>query len=196
MGLPAQQDDDFFELYEQGGRTLDEEKAQLFEGKDIGKVDTLRYNVSNYVVEERYEKAIGELEYFINSKSAYPNFKDRNERYVSHCIDLIHAIKSKRHFPGMNSLTKSKQKELQDRVHEHFNEMIEVIKKMEKIHQDMRIEDIRSTILIMKALSIATFMIMGTAFFLDVVKGGVGSNALLVIDDAYTHFFDWLSRFI
>ena len=112
----------------------------------IGQVDTLMYNVCTYVAEEKYETAIEALEKFLNQDSEYPKFKVRVEKYVRHTIDLVHAIKAKRSFPGIQSLTMSKQQELVEKYREHFDEMKEVLKKIEKVQNELKMEDIRSTV--------------------------------------------------
>lgn len=194
MGLPISKDE--FPDIEEATSALDGGGESFLGDPDIGKADTLRYNVSSYVISEKYDKAIRELEAFINRESDYPNFRGRVERFVRHGIDLIHAMRAKRNFPGMSSLTKSKQQELQEKVKDHFNELTETIKKIEEVQRDLRIQDIRSTIWIVRALVMSAGAILITSFVIDVIYGGIGENAYAVFDDAYTHLFDWISRFI
>ena len=117
---------------------------------EMGRADTLRYNVLVFVVEENYDRAIYELKNFMALESAYPNFKKRIERYVNHAIDLVHAIKAKRSFPGMHSLTMAKQQEIVDRFHDHFHELQNVMKQVERIEKELKLDDIRSTILVIR----------------------------------------------
>jgi hypothetical protein len=163
---------------------------------DMGKADTIRYNVVNYIVEEKYDKAIKLLNYFIDRESEYPNFKTRLHRYVKHCIDLINAMKAKKNFPGMNSLTRSKQQELQDRVIGHFNELQHILKKIEDVQRDLKIQDVKSTIWVIRVSILAVAIIVACGFLVDVIKGGVGETALMVLDDGYTQIFLYISKFI
>src|SRR5215469_1470744 len=79
---------------------------------EMGRPESLRYSILTWVLEERYDRAIEELKDFLDKPSEYPNFKNKVTRYIHHSIDLIYAIKAKRSFPGINSLTRAKQQEL------------------------------------------------------------------------------------
>jgi hypothetical protein len=150
---------------------------------DMGRADTLRYNILVYVVEENYERAIHELKNFMSLESAYPSFKKRIERYVNHAIDLVNAIKAKRRFPGVNSLTMAKQQEIVDRFHEHFAELQTVMKHIEKIERELKLEDIRSTILVIRALVNAGVAIAVAALVIEGARGLL-LNVFNVADDA------------
>ncbi|HRO66800.1 MAG TPA: hypothetical protein PL182_04485, partial [Pseudobdellovibrionaceae bacterium] len=103
------------------------EEGTLFrldgERTDLGRVDSLRYNILTWVLNERYDKAIQELREFDSRPSPYPTFHAKVSRYILHSIDLIFAIKAKRNFPGINSLTRAKQQELREKFKEHFMEL-------------------------------------------------------------------------
>ena len=114
--------------------------------RDLGKGDTLRFNVLSHVVEENYDKAIEDLKDFLRADSDYPKFRSRAERYIMHSIDLVNGIRAKRNFPGMTSLTTAKQQELHEKFKEHFNELTATLKKVEKIQVDVRMEEFRSTV--------------------------------------------------
>ena len=98
---------------------------------ELGRPDTLRYNILSFVINEEYERAIKTLNDFLVSESDYPNFKNKVERYSLHGIDLIYAIRTKRNFPGINALTRTKQQELKEKFREHFNELKVILRKIE-----------------------------------------------------------------
>ena len=162
---------------------------------DLGRPDSLRYNILVWVLDERYDKAIEELKDFLERDSEYPNFKDKITRYMYHSIDLIYAIKAKRSFPGINSLTRAKQQELREKFKEHFRELNLVLKIVEKIQTDLRVTDVRSTIYVVKALWIATFSIILLAFWLDVVHG-LAETTVIVSDEIFAQFSTWLVELI
>ena len=91
-----------------GGKKPD---VQLFkleaQRTDLGRADSLRYNILTWVLEESYDKAIQGLRDFQKEPWQYPNFHERTDRYINHSVDLIYAIKAKRNFPGINSLTRA-----------------------------------------------------------------------------------------
>lgn len=162
---------------------------------DMGLADTLRYNVICFVVEENYEKAIDELRRFQAADSPYPGFQERIERYISHAVDLVNAIRAKRKFPGVHSLTMAKQQELNDRFHEHFNELQYVLKKIEKIQNELKLEDVRSTVIVLKAIINAAFAIAICAFLLEAFTG-LGNTAWLVANDILEKTTAWIFHVI
>jgi hypothetical protein len=174
-------------------------EGQLFElaveRTDLGTPDSLRYNILTWVLDERYDKAIEELKDFLEKPSEYPNFKGKITRFIFHSIDLIYAIKAKRSFPGIGSLTRAKQQELREKFKEHFRELQYVLKIVEKIHTDLRIQDVRSTIYVVKALWIAGLSIIVLAFWLDIVHG-LAKTSLLVFDDIFGKFANWLAMLV
>ena len=112
---------------------------------DLGRPDTLRYNILSLVINEEYERAIKTLKEFMKSDSAYPNFKSKIERYSLHAVDLIYAIRTKRNFPGINALTRTKQQELKEKFREHFNELKVILRKIENCLEELRLNDVKST---------------------------------------------------
>lgn len=159
---------------------------------DFGKPDSFRYGILSLVLNENYDKAIEDLKAFLERPSNYPNFQSKITRFVTHAIDLIYAIKAKRGFPGINSLTRAKQQELREKFKGHFRELQYVLKIIEKIEGDLRIEDVRSTIYVVKALWIAGVAIIVLAFWMDVFHG-LAKTGFIVFDDAFGKLADFLA---
>ena len=122
---------------------------------DLGRPDTLRCNLLSFVINEEYERAIKTLKDFLASESDYPNFKNKIERYSLHAIDLIYAIRTKRNFPGINALTRTKQQELKEKFREHFNELKSILRKIENCMEELRLNDVKSTRILVNALAAA-----------------------------------------
>lgn len=162
------------------------EESKIFEmghePVDFGKADSLRYNILNWVLDEKYDRAIQELKDFSQRDSDYPNFRAKVERFASHSVDLVYAIKAKRNFPGLSSLTRAKQQELREKFKEHFTELQMVLKRIEKIQVDLRIEDARSTIYIIRALWVASAAIALLAFIMEIVNG-LALTSTVVFED-------------
>lgn len=173
MSLPALKSPEGGNLFEVG-----------VEKTDLGTPDSLRYNILTWVLDERYDRAIEELKDFLERPSEYPNFKGKITRYINHCIDLIYAIKAKRSFPGIGSLTRAKQQELREKFKEHFKELQYILKTVEQVHGDLRVQDVRSTIYVVRALWFATVCILGLAFWLE-LTGGLASTSVVVVDDLF-----------
>ncbi|MDG0816525.1 hypothetical protein [Bdellovibrio svalbardensis] len=160
---------------------------------DMGRPESLRYNILTWVLSERYDKAIEELKDFLEKPSEYPNFQDKVTRYIHHSIDLIYAIKAKRSFPGINSLTRAKQQELREKFKEHYKELQYILKVVEKIQGDLRVQDVRSTIYVVRALWLATLGVIVLAFWLDIVNG-LMKTSVIVFDDGYGKLANWLAE--
>jgi hypothetical protein len=162
-------------------------------GKDMGRADTLRFNVLTFVVEENYDGAIRELKNFLEEDSEYPKFRDRVERYIQHAVDLVNAIRAKRKFPGAQMLTMAKQQELNEKFVAHFSELQFILKKVEHIQNDLRQEDVRSTVWIVKAAIFSAITIAIVAFLLD-VNQGLMETTMVVADDVFRDFINWMFK--
>jgi hypothetical protein len=164
----------------------EKEEKKLFEMNndpiEFGKADSLRYNILNWVLDEKYDRAIQELKDFATRDSEYPMFHQRVERFISHSIDLVYAIKAKRNFPGLSSLTRAKQQELREKFKEHFKELQMVLQRIEKIQIDLRIQDARSTIYIIRALWFAGASIALLAFIMEIFSG-LALTSTVVFED-------------
>lgn len=172
-----------------------EESAFFDTGVDrteLGSPDSFRYSILTWVLDEKYDRAIDHLKDFIEAPSEYPNFKPRINRYVNHAIDLIYAIKAKRSFHGINSLTRAKQQELREKFKGHFNELQEILKTIEHIQGDLRIQDARSTIYVVRALWIALVAIVFTAFWIEFVTD-LARTAYVVLNDMFSEVIDWVA---
>jgi hypothetical protein len=169
-----------------------EEKAGFKISKsEMGSANTLRFNVLTAVVNEEYDQAADELQEFVDMDSPYPDFKQRLERYVQHAIDLVYAIRAKRSFPGMASLTYAKQQELIDKYLGHFDELKVTLIRIEAIQNSMKTEDIKSTVIVLKAFVNAVFAIAVVAWVLE-LSSGLLKTGLLVTEDALLSLSEWL----
>jgi hypothetical protein len=146
-------------------------KVNDIDASDLGRPDTLRYNVLTFVINEEYDRAIKTLKEFMETDNEYPNFRMKVERYLLHAVDLIYAIRTKRNFPGVSSLTRTKQQELRDKFKEHFKELRFMMKKIEDCMEELRLNDVRSTKMVVKAfwLSLVIVFIAGLTF--ELVRG-------------------------
>lgn len=162
------------------------------ERTDLGKPDSLRYHVLSQVLEEKYEGAVQTLRDYLEKPSDYPDYSSKVVRFIGHSVDLVYAIKAKRNFPGMNSLTRSKQQELREKFKEHFDELQLTLKRIEKINHDLHSQDVRSTIYVVKALWFAGTAIILLAFFLEMTRGLAGT-AYVVADDLLDKGTLWIA---
>lgn len=161
---------------------------------DLGVPDTVRYNILTFVANEEYDRAISYLKDFLNRDSDYPNFKDRVDRYINHAIDLIFAIRTKRNFPGMSLLTKSKQNELRERYRDHFQELKSVMRKVETSQEELRLSDIKSTTILVKSVWFSVVVVVVSAVVIDIFQG-LGQTFFIVFDDYLSKALEYVFKF-
>ncbi len=158
---------------------------------DLGRPDTLRYNILSFVINDEYERAIKGLKDFMISESDYPNFKNKIERYTLHAIDLIYAIRTKRNFPGINALTRTKQQELKEKFREHFNELKVILRKIENCLEEMRLNDVKSTRILVNSLWLSVFTLFVAGIIVELVQG-LGQTAAIVFDYNLDILLNWI----
>ncbi len=149
---------------------------------DLGKPDSFRRSVLQRVSSEQYAPAIESIKQYKDSNPDYPQFKQKTERYLDYAADLVNGIKAKRSFPGIANLPMSKQEELFSRAYDHFEDLKATIRRVEKVELEVRLEDRRATIWIVKALvhSVAAIVILGIC--IEFSHGAAGT-AEIVVDD-------------
>jgi hypothetical protein len=155
--------------------------------EDLGRADSLRHTVLTLVSDEEYLRAIARLKEFHASKHEYPRFDERALRYVTYACDLVNAIRAKRSFPGVETLAVMKQQELYDRASAHFNDLTATLRKIEQIAREVRAEDQRSTVWVVKAMSYSVFAVLAFAIFLE-LSDGILPTAQLVLNDTFDNF--------
>ncbi len=151
--------------------------------------DMLRRSVLSTVVAENYDEAKDKLSAYVNEKSEFPAFQARVERYVQHCLDLIQAIHTKRNFPGLATLSLSKQQEIHEKVLEHFEELKQYLKHIEKVERDHKLTDVRSTVWVLQAACLAVAAVVLAIFIADLNSGLLSSLVYMVnlqLDEAST----------
>ena len=166
-------------------------RALLSESSGIGGA------VLQLVASGQYDKAKEELDNYVGLRSAYPLFGVRTARYRAHCGDLINAIDTKRNFPGMATLSISKQREMYDRVVRHFDELKDTLKKVERAERELRTEDLKSTAIFVRVAWYCFLAITTVLIGLEFVQLGFPRLVQSVADDAamvvVNSLFDFLN---
>jgi hypothetical protein len=173
------------------------EESKLFESRfesaDLGQPDSLRFNVLTWISEENYDKAIELLREFGEMSSPYPSFKRKTSRHIQHSISLVYAIKAKRSFSGVNSLTRTKQQELREKFRGHLRELRKSLQTLEKIQEKLIADDSKSTIYVIYAGWLSALAIAVVAFWLEVVNG-LAKTSYIIFDDQFGRFVNWLAE--
>jgi hypothetical protein len=153
-----------------------------------GRLDGLRYTILSLVVDGRYDLAVAEISFYSNSEHKLRVFKLRAQRYLNHCEELIRAIESKIKFCQTRTITRSQKHQLYMMVMKHFHELTESLKKIERIENDVRVSDLKSTVWVLKAFMVcfATILMLGMikeAYFT------MQTPLLVIIDDSVEKIF-------
>jgi hypothetical protein len=146
-------------------------KLSESQNRDLGQVDSLRSAVLSLVVGENYDRAKEELLAYVELKSAFPAFQDRAQRYMQHCVELIQAIQTKRNFPGLTTLSLAKQQEIHEKVLEHFEDLKQHLKQIEKMEREQKLADVRSTVWVLRMLCCCAFVLLAVGLLVDIRDG-------------------------
>ena len=132
---------------------LESRLASLMETKEGGAgTISFGFTVLSSVAQGNYERALNELESVGVGFEQYRLFKVRTHRYVEHAKSLVAAIRVKHMIGRSAHVNKSKQKELSDKIADHFLELKTTIVMIEKIQKSVRAEDLSSTIYFAKTV--------------------------------------------
>jgi len=145
--------------------------------------DGLRHLILRMVVDGHYDRATEELDRFVENKSQYPKFARRANPLKNHCKDLVFAIESKRHFPGLSQLSSSKHQELFDKVVEHFEELKNFLIKIEIVEKEEKLKDLKSTMILVKTFWFCLSISVAVLFAQAVLTEGLGYSFNIVFDE-------------
>jgi hypothetical protein len=146
------------------GNIQSQEELEIRLSESIsGRLDGLRHTVLSLVVEGRYDTAIAEIGAYSTSDQKLPVFKNRARRYLNHCEELIRAVESKIKFCQTRTITRSQKHELYTMVVKHFHELTDSLKKIERIENDIRVHDLKSTVWVLKSfvMSVGCLIMFG-----------------------------------
>lgn len=165
-----------------------DELEERLAGQISGRLDGFRHNILSLVVEGRYDTAVAELSYYSSSDTKLSAFKTRARRYLIHGEELIRAIESKIKFCQTRSITRSQKHELYRMVIKHFQELTDALKKVERIENDIRVADLKSTVWVLKAFVVCA----GSLVLFAVIREGVltmREPLLVVVQDSVQFLF-------
>lgn len=155
------------------------------------RAEMVTHNILKLVSAEDYPRALEQLKAFLELRPEYPQFKVRSERYITYAVDLINGIKAKRNLAGVKQLASAKQQELYDKALGHFDDLRKTLKKVERIEHEVKLEDIKSTVWVVKALGYCIFAILLFLFAVEISQG-VLEGANVVADDIISDLVDRL----
>ena len=173
---------------------LDHRLQETLQARSNGKIDSLKRTILSYVSDGEYDVARSELNRYVQMQREYPAFIEKGERYINHCHDVIQTIKAKRDFPGMHTLPMSKQQEIMEKVLAHFEELKFYLHKLEVLQKDVKMDDLRSTVWVIKAIIYSLFFII-VIVFLRSAALGILESFDYVINEYTNEAINWLFDF-
>lgn len=181
-------DESLVETPDEGDIKTQEELELKLSENISGRLDGLRYTILSLVVEGRYDTAIAEISFYSNSDQKLQVFRTKAQRYLNHCEELIRAVESKIKFCQTRTITRSQKHQLYMMVMKHFYELTESLKKIERIENDIRVNDLKSTVWVLKAL----VMCIGSVIMFGMIKEAVMTMRtpfMVVVDDSVEFIF-------
>lgn len=146
-------------------------KKRLYEllkkDEKLSKGVSFSFVVLSCAAQAQYERAINELDMVHVGLEDYKEFEVRARRYIDHSKSLVEAIKLKFTACMSEQASKSVQKELGDKIIDHFHELRKSVRAIEKIQKSVRSQDMSSTALFLRIFffSVLMMFIAYTAFF-------------------------------
>lgn len=168
-------------------RQMDDFKSRL-EARVGKKNDRLENTVLSFVAKDKFDVAVRELRFYQEIMKDLSPFVDRTSRVFDHCEELILAIKAKKSYPAMDTLPMGKRQEMLERVQEHFDELQRLLKRIEQVENDIRIQDTRSTVWVVQAIVISSMMIVILAVILEAFRT-MGMPITVVYEDVQEVLF-------
>jgi hypothetical protein len=171
-------------------KQLDDFQSRL-EARVSGKHDRLESTILGYVAKDKFDFAVKELRYYQEMMKDLIPFVDRTQRVFDHCEELILAIKAKKSFPAMESLPMGKRQEMLERVQDHFDELQKLLKRVEQVENDIRVQDTRSTVWVVQAFVLCSMIIVIFAVVLEAFRT-MGMPITVLYDDIQDVIFKLL----
>lgn len=130
---------------------------------DLKNPESLTYVILDLTVNQMYDRAIREVKAYFEYKSSYPTYPEKTERLFAHIENVISAIKTKKNITVISNLPASKRKELQQVIGYHFQDLKQSLQRVTHIEYQMRLRDSRTTLWVVNAFIICSFIIVSFA---------------------------------
>lgn len=132
----------------------------LQDGSSQSKI-SFGFSVLQSVVHANFDRALAELDSVAHGIEGYPEFSEKSERYIEHAKSLVMAIQTKRAIGLSPHINKSKQKEMGEKITEHFSDLKKCIIIIEKIEKSIRAKDLGASIYFFRTFYFCIVAIVG-----------------------------------
>tara|TARA_B100001248_G_scaffold262329_1_gene257577 strand:- start:1875 stop:2453 length:579 start_codon:yes stop_codon:yes gene_type:complete len=121
--------------------------------------DSIKKAILALAAEGSYETAKQELKFYQETNNKIPGFRVRTEHYFNHIKELLDAIQNLKNFPNFDALRAAQQKQIRERIITYAEDLSSVLGRIDKVTNDLKIQDVRSTLWVVRAFSIMIMVI-------------------------------------
>lgn len=159
-------------------------------------VDKTREEIITSISAGDFQNAVQILKNFSETDFSYPKFKLKTERFLSHAIDIILALEANKKFLSKTpNLTHSKQQELRGKYNTNFEDLKNILNKVEYSYHQLRAHDNRSTTYVIRAAWISTLVVALGFFAMDTFKV-IAPAVHALINSGVDSLSDMITKFI
>ena len=131
---------------------------------DHKNTEGFRHDILTMVSGGKYRAVLAEIEAFREEKkNKMPFFEVKSSRYFRYIIQLIEAIEEHKTIPNFDQLPAGQQKKVHEQVFGYFDELNNTLKRVEKVIHDLKVQDVRSTIWVLKTFSFCVAVILSVS---------------------------------
>jgi hypothetical protein len=149
--------------------------------------DSLKTTVLSLAKAGNFESAKHELKFYQQQNETTPGFEFRTKHYFTHCYELLDAIHNLKHIPNFDNLRAAKQKQIRERIMTYGQDLSSILGRIDKVTNDLKIQDIRSTMWVLRTATLCGGAIIFTLAMIEAIST-VGSPITTVANQ----IFNWL----
>lgn len=152
----------------------DTEDLQSYIAKEYGdhkNTEGFRHDILTMVSAGKYRAVLTEIAAFQEEKNkAMPHFNVKSGRYFQYINQLIEAIREHKTIPNFDQLPAGQQKKIHEQVFSYFDELNNTLKRVESVIHDLKVQDVRSTIWVLKTFSYCVMVVLSVTAFVEAVN--------------------------
>jgi hypothetical protein len=181
------------QVNQEGLRKIQKMEEDLIrEVTESERTGTLSHRIVVLVAHKSYAQAVKDIQEYVKFRSGdYSAFYLASHRYVIRMQSIISAIEKQRGIKGIENLTESKKHEVFEVVKEYFKELKHQIRGIESAEHSLKVEDVRSTVWVVWALTYSMVGIFVLGFGIDLASGSF-NTIYFVLKDTYLRACTWV----
>jgi hypothetical protein len=142
-----------------------------------------------------FQGAVKVLKNFSECDFAYPKFKYKLDRYTSHAIDIVLALEANKNYIIASNLPHSKQQDLRSKYNKNYEDLKNLLNKVEFYYHQLSSKDRRSTHYLVRAVWISSVILFAGGLTLDLF-GGLGQSFWAVVKGSVDTLTTMITNYI